>query len=146
MVRRVIIIVGIVAVFAVLAVPVLAGGLPPGGGPAGLVGPTWEWQETVEADGTRIVARTPARYTLQFTREGRALLRADCNSGSGPYTLGASSLEFGAIALTRAFCPDSQDTEFLRGLVGVSGWERDGEELVLKLRADSGQMRFSPAR
>lgn len=114
---------------------------------ASLVGTLWSWQRTLMSDDTRIVADAPGKYTLRFDAGGRVEVRADCNRGSGPYTLDGRRLSFGPIALTRAMCaPGSRDAEFLKGLQNVAGHLFRGAELVLTLKVDSGSMIFAPVR
>jgi heat shock protein HslJ len=108
-----------------------------------LVGPVWAWQETLMSDDARIVPDAPDRYTLQFQPDGRVVVRADCNRGSGTYTLDGNRLTFGPIALTRRQCPaGSRDAAFLKGVINVSGHLFAGPVLVLELQYDSGTMRF----
>jgi heat shock protein HslJ len=108
-----------------------------------LVGPVWAWEETLMSDDTRIVADAPDRYTLQFQPDGRVIVRADCNRGSGTYALNDNRLSFGPIALTRKHCPPgSRDAAFLKGVINVSSHLFAGPALVLELQYDSGTMRF----
>ena len=112
-----------------------------------LTGTVWTWQGTQMSDGARIVPHVPERYTLVFQPGGTVNVVADCNRGSGPYTLNGSALSFGPIALTRMMCPPgSQDAAFLKGLQAVSGQLFRGNDLVLTLAVDSGSMRFTTTR
>lgn len=108
-----------------------------------LVGPVWAWQETLMSDDTRIVPDAPDRYTLQFQADGRVVVLADCNRGSGTYALDGNRLTFGPIALTRKQCPPgSRDAAFLKGVINVVSHLFVGPALVLELQYDSGGMRF----
>jgi heat shock protein HslJ len=105
----------------------------------------WLWQRTAYADGTTVVCSNPGRYTLTFLDNGMYALQADCNQGSGTYTVAGSQLTLQPGPMTRAACPPgSQDTVFLRDLGQVVTYLMDGENLVLSLRLDSGNMVFSP--
>jgi heat shock protein HslJ len=116
-------------------------------GDALLTGTVWRWTETVTSNGTRIKPDAPERYTLEFQPGGKIAVRADCNRGSGSYTLNGAALTFGPIATTRAMCPPgSKDAEFLRGLAAVSGQLFRGNDLVLTLKLDSGSMIFATSR
>jgi len=107
----------------------------------------WTWQGTQMSDDARYLPDAPERYTLEFLPGGRVSIRADCNRGSANYERNGNALGFGPIALTRMMCPPgSRDAEFLQGLSGVSAMLFRGNDLVLTLKADSGSMRFSPAR
>lgn len=112
-----------------------------------LTASVWAWQGTQMSDDTRIVPDDPARYTLEFQPNERVGVRADCNGGSGTYTLDGNRLSFGPIALTRMMCPPgSKDAEYLRGLGQVSGYLFRAGDLVLTLKVDSGSMRFAATR
>lgn len=116
-------------------------------GDAVLTGTVWSWQSTLMSDDARFVPDAPERYTLLFEPGGKVSVRADCNRGSGTYTLNGNALGFGPIALTRMMCaPGSRDAEFLKGLQEVSGHLFRGNDLVLTLKFDSGSMRFATPR
>jgi heat shock protein HslJ len=123
---------------------------PPPLAPAGdalLTGATWSWKETVMSDDKRIRPVAPERYTVLFQPGGAFAVRADCNRGSGSYTLNGAALSFGPMAMTRAMCPpDSMDGEFTKQLGNVSGQLFKGDELVLTLKFDSGSMYFTTTR
>jgi heat shock protein HslJ len=99
-----------------------------------LAGPVWQWTET---------GASPEHYTLQFMDDGRVVVRADCNRGSGRYTADASgNLTLSAIALTKMGCPaGSLDAAFMRDLREVSGYRLEGGTLRLALRG-GGSMTF----
>jgi putative lipoprotein len=105
----------------------------------------WLWQRTSYADGTTIACSDPSKYTLTFLASGTYAVQADCNQGSGAYDATGSQLTLKPGPMTRAACPpDSQDTVFLRDLGQVATYVFEGENLVLNLRTDSGNMVFSP--
>jgi len=118
----------------------------PDGGPAPALSPgIWLWQRTAYADDTTVVCAAPDKYTLAFLDSGIYSVQADCNQGSGAYTVAGSQLTLQPGPMTRAACPPgSQDTVFLRDLGQVVTYVFDGENLVLNLRVDSGNMVFSP--
>ncbi len=109
-----------------------------------LTGTVWRWTETLMRDDTRIRPAAPERYTLEFLADGATRVRADCNTGSGHYeTTAERQLTLGRMAVTRAAClPGSLGEAYLKGLANVSGYQFDGENLVLMLSYDSGTMRF----
>lgn len=116
-------------------------------GDALLTGTVWRWTGTVMSDDTRIMPDAPERYTIAFEPGGKVAVRADCNRGSGSYTLDGGALTLGPIAMTRAMCSaGSKDAEFLRGLGAVSGQLFRGNDLVLTLKFDSGSMAFATTR
>jgi para-nitrobenzyl esterase len=104
---------------------------------------TWQWESLVTPVET-VKPDRPELYTLQFDRSGRVAVRADCNRGSGPYTVSAGRrITFGAMALTRAACPPgSLSDRFVRDVGRVSSYfVRDGA-LFLEMPVDSGTLRF----
>jgi heat shock protein HslJ len=75
--------------------------------------------------------------------DNRLSFQADCNRGSGSYTLSGSQLTLQPGAITLAACPPgSQDSVFIRDLGSVVSYVMNGEQLVLNLRVDSGNMLF----
>jgi heat shock protein HslJ len=110
-----------------------------------LTGVIWLWQRTEYGDGTTVAAPDPSRYTLALTPDGALSLQADCNRGSGQYTVDGSRLTLQPRAITLAICgPGSQDAVFLRDLQRVTSYVLDGESLALNLTMDSGTMYFTP--
>lgn len=118
----------------------------PAGLPAEMLGVTWQWIG-VSGAAEPVSVDTPDRYTITFTAEGRALVRADCNRGSGGFTAGANrGLTLGAIALTRVGCPPgSLEGRYVRELNRISGYRLSGPELDLELSGGAGAMRFRRA-
>lgn len=105
----------------------------------------WLWQRTAYSDGTTIVASDPSKYTLAFLADGRFSILADCNRGTGSYSLARPQLTLRPGPLTLAACgPASQDGVFLRDLQRVASHVFDGELLVLNLQVDGGHMVFAP--
>jgi heat shock protein HslJ len=102
---------------------------PAGGG--------WHWVAGAAAAG--------GLYTIEFSNDGRVLVRADCNRGGGRYTLGPDdTITLSALATTKVACPaGSLDTDFLRQLGEVQRYRFEGDALVLLLRAGGGTLRFS---
>src|SRR5262245_56601324 len=84
---------------------------------ADLVGTVWAWQETALNEGETTKATNPSSYTIEFKDDGTANVKADCNTGSGPYTVDGYNLTIGPLAMTLMACPPaSQDVEFLKDL------------------------------
>ncbi|MAG35399.1 MAG: hypothetical protein CL878_04015 [Dehalococcoidia bacterium] len=113
--------------------------------PPELLGAAWYWQRYEDTAGLRnITVADPAKYTLEFRQDKRYLIRADCNTGSGAFTVEGGSLTLGQGPMTLAACePDSLDTEFLRRLGDVRTYVLVDGELALNLWADAGNMIFS---
>ncbi|HEX2444047.1 MAG TPA: META domain-containing protein [Vicinamibacterales bacterium] len=107
----------------------------------------WELEAILYGDDSKAIPEVPANYTLDFQPDGRVAVRADCNRGSGTYSVSGSQISFGPIALTRMACPPgSIDAKFVRGLTAAVSYMRDGDALVLAMKIDTGTMRFRPAK
>ena len=110
-----------------------------------LVGPTWRWLRSAYGDDTVTTVVDPNRYTVQFRADGSLAIRADCNSVGGTYTQQDSSLTIQLGPSTLVGCPaDSQADTFMRDLSNVATFVMVGDNLVLNLRADAGNMYFEP--
>lgn len=114
--------------------------------PAAATGTVWQWART-ETPPETIEVPAPERYTLELSPNGRLLVRADCNRGTGSYRIGAGTIAFGPIATTRMACPPgSLDARYLSDLQRASGFFVEGGHLFVELPADAGTMRFRPAQ
>jgi heat shock protein HslJ len=109
-----------------------------------LVGVVWEWQDFLGGNGAKTVPDDPSKYTLSFNEDGTFAVRADCNVGSGTYTVNSSSIELKVGPLTRAMCPpESLSDRFLRDLGDTRSFVFRNGELYLALFADAGISRFA---
>lgn len=112
----------------------------------------WEWQAfTDSADGEEsndITVNDPAQYTLELLIDGTYAIQADCNSGSGQFTVDGSSITLEPGPITLAECgPESLYDLFVSRLNEVVTYVFDSDgNLVLNLRADAGNMIFAPAK
>jgi heat shock protein HslJ len=110
-----------------------------------IVGIVWEWQRFDDATGQNdIVVIYPPSYRLELLSDGQFNIKADCNLGSGTYTLEGSSLTLELGPMTLAECgPVSQYDEYISLLGQVATYGRKGDSLILSLTADSGNMTFN---
>ncbi len=105
----------------------------------------WLWQRTEYNNDTTLVVSDPSKYSIALQADGRLSLQADCNRGTGTYTLAGPQITLVPGAMTLAACaPGSQDTVFLRELRDVVTYVFDGQNLVLNLKIDGGNMIFAP--
>jgi heat shock protein HslJ len=112
---------------------------------AAVLGQTWAWQSTKGPQGPPQTPNAGATYTVKFNLDGTLHLVADCNSGSGTYTLSGTALTITVGAMTRAACPPgSMSDTFVQQLGQVSDYAIEGELLNLTL-ADGSTMSFAPA-
>lgn len=131
-------------VFGCAGIPKI--GWPPGSPkpwiPGGMIGIIWQWTEIHEPDGQSAVAH-PEKYTLVFHPDGTFTLKADCNSGSGTYTVEGDRLTLELQALTEAYCgPESLHDVYLAMLDAVNRLSIENGRLILTLKDGAGKMVF----
>jgi len=104
----------------------------------------WKLQRIERSGGDAIVVQEPERYTLEFLAGGRVAIRADCNRGSGAFTLGESTLSFGAIATTRAACPpESLSDRYLQYLGAATSYRLVEGRLVIGTKTNGENLVFA---
>lgn len=110
---------------------------------AELGGPIWKWVKTTYNNGSVVTAPDPNKYTLTFKMDqGRFLFVADCNNGSGSFTLNGQQLAMTVEGMTRAYCPPPSD-DYIMQLGQVASYAITGNTLSLMLKSDSGTMTFT---
>ncbi len=80
--------------------------------------------------------------------EGRISGSNGCNDYSAEYTLDGASLELGPITKTQMACQpaaDAVEASFDAALANVTGWQIEGEDLILDLDEGGEPLRFAPA-
>lgn len=137
--------------FFPLAAFLAAGMVQADGNP--LAGTAWQLnaiQSMDDAQGTTRVAE-PDRFTLAFGRDGRAVLRLDCNRGTASWKAtpgaggGSGQIAFGPVAGTRALCPPPHlDERIVRDLPYVRSYLLKDGNLYLSLMADGGIYEWHP--
>jgi heat shock protein HslJ len=101
-------------------------------GPSSIMEVTWKLQTIELAGSAAITVPNPDEYTLRLEDDGRANVRADCNTCSGSYTLNGSALSFSNMACTLIACaPPSLDTNYAQALQNVRTATVDGSQLVV---------------
>ncbi len=115
------------------------------GAEASIVGVPWEWVESLYGDDSVITVTVPSSYVITLQPDGAVALTVDCNLGGGTYTLDGSQLTLDVAVLTRVACPEGTlSNEFIRDLNSAATYVMDGENLVINLFADAGNMVFRP--
>ncbi len=110
-------------------------------GPA-LTDVLWAWNELIEPDGQSFIIN-PDSYTLKFFPDGSINIVADCNSGSGTYTLDGNAMTIQVGAWTQALCSDeSLHDQFLQYLSQVVGYNLGDGYLSLILAEEAGSLGF----
>lgn len=98
-----------------------------------LPGINWQWIDLTEG-GVTTAIENPDRYTLALLDDGSYVFVADCNRGSGGYTLDGATLTLGPAATTLAACgPGSLSDTFIGYLGRVTEYGFDGDNLLLTL-------------
>jgi heat shock protein HslJ len=112
-----------------------------------LVGTRWHWARTLLRDGSERLPANAAAYVLDFQRDGRLAVRADCNTGTGTYTIDGATLALGTLTSMQTVCPGTSLSEVFLQQLQSSGpvHLRDGK-LLINLKNDAGTMEFVPAR
>ncbi len=110
-----------------------------------LVGVVWVWVEFLENNDTVTRPNMPANYTLEFLPDGQVTLQADCNRANGTYTVKGSQLEIEIMTTTLAACPEgSLGDEYIQLLNDAVAFIREGEQLFIDIKFDTGSMKFLP--
>lgn len=116
------------------------------GTPQSITDATWQWV-SFTTPVEQITVDAPDRYTILFGQDGRVAVRADCNRGTGRYTVTDDRrITISPLALTRAMCPEgSLSDRYGRELARAAIYfMRDGD-LYIELPMDSGTLRFRRA-
>ena len=115
---------------------------PVGNITAPFVNATWRW---IGRSGSETIqVPNPNQYTIAFNKTGTYALKADCNVGSGNYTLDGTKLRINQGALTRAYCGDaSLDRTYLASLGRVTSYVMDANgRLVLIMISPNERLIF----
>jgi len=108
-----------------------------------VLGVTWEWIGMMSASEQTEV-NAPARYTVQFDRDGFASVVADCNRGQANYFLpAAGQIAIHGISLTKVGCPaGSMGTRFVSQLELVRTYGLADGNLILQMPGETGALVF----
>ncbi len=113
-----------------------------------IVDVVWRWERFEDTRGSSwdVTVADPHKYTLRLLPGGTFQVKADCNTGSGSYTLARSSITLKLEILTRAACPpESLSNTFLTRLGEVVTYVLHEGKLFLNLKIDGGNMVFANA-
>lgn len=110
---------------------------------------TWQWtamQETVPASQSMVPPSDVGKYTIKFSTDGTAEIKADCNGVGATYTTSDSNLTITLGAGTLMYCGDtSLDQIYLTSLAKVNSYTIDSGGLHLNFANDGGKMDFQAA-
>ncbi|WP_135611581.1 META domain-containing protein [Methanococcoides sp. AM1] len=109
-----------------------------------IIGIQWQWSGLTETlPASQSVVPDPENYTLAFKSDGTYSIKADCNIGSGGYTLEGNELTLAPGPITLAYCgPDSLDTQYLSLLSNVTTVSMENDQLVLGVGENGDRMLF----
>jgi heat shock protein HslJ len=139
--------------WTILGAILVAQNLPTVGGKAGpmtksalppeILGVTWKWTKLI-TPAEQVAPKAPERYTLTMHPDGHAAVRADCNSGSGPYAAsGDRQITIGPLKVTRRMCFDApMDSRFVEALGRATTWSLREGRLYLEQPAGAGTLEF----
>ena len=97
---------------------------------APFVGANWRWVGT--SGSSTVTVTNPSQYTIAFNATGTYALKADCNVGTGDYTLNGTKLNIKQGALTKAYCGDSSlDRTYLASLYRVTSYVMDSQDRLV---------------
>ncbi|WP_218146685.1 META domain-containing protein [Methanolobus profundi] len=104
----------------------------------------WQWSGLIETEpASQFVVPDPENYTLIFNSDGTYSLKADCNIGSGSYTLEKSDLTLSPGPMTLMYCgSDSLDSQYLSLLNNVATITIENDQLVLGTGENGDRMLF----
>jgi heat shock protein HslJ len=106
----------------------------------------WQWtgfQNSKTPENLTLVPK-PENYTLSFFSDGIYYIKADCNSGSGNYTLKENNLSFSPATMTLIACgPGSMDSEYLSLLSGEKSTSFENNQLILYSKETGIKMFFT---
>ena len=104
----------------------------------------WQLVRFEYMSGKTVNEDQPDRYTLEFLSDGKVRVKADCNSGTGTYTVSGDRLAIENVGLTKMACAaGSPSDQFVQGLSNAISYVLDGAELTISMRYDAGEMVFA---
>ncbi len=109
-----------------------------------LAGTAWRLVEIQSMDDTVRRPTDRALYTLELGKDGTAVVQADCNRATGPWSSeSAGQLAFGLMAATQAMCgPGSLHDVYLRQFGWVRSYVLQDGHLFLATMADGSILEF----
>lgn len=110
---------------------------------APFVNSTYRW--IARAGSQSISVPSPDRYTIRFNKNGTYAIRADCNNGTGNFTVNATKVKVSPANLTKTFCGDaSLDKTYTTALGQVTGYEMDAQgRLILIMVSPNERLTFT---
>lgn len=104
----------------------------------------WQWTsfQSFDTPEYQRMVPDPENYTLSFFPDGTYHIKADCNNGSGNYTLEGNNLTLGPAAITLMACGPDMDSEYLSLLSRVETVALEDRQLILYSETEGERMFF----
>jgi len=104
----------------------------------------WLWTTLTQTDpASQSVIADPEFYNVVFKSGGELLYRADCNNGSGSYTLNGDQISISLGQATLVECGEaSLSSQFIALLTSAATYSFESDALVLGLKDNAGTMGF----
>lgn len=83
---------------------------------------TWYWSHVEDATGVMFTPKKQGVFKMQFT-PSRMSSATDCNTVGGSYRIDSNSLTFGPLMSTMMYCPDSEESLYVKFLTGVASFQ-----------------------
>lgn len=107
-----------------------------------LVDTSWTWLYTELKGGDRIPAPSGDRFVLGFEADGRMSSLTDCNTVSGSYLVDGNEISFEQMIMTKMFCQNSMESDYVNQLSSVVSYVIEGGLLEMRLEDEGGVMVF----
>lgn len=104
----------------------------------------WLWTSLIETDpASQSAIPDPENYSVVFLTSGTLNFIADCNTGSGSYSISGNQISISIELSTQAQCPEgSLSTQFVTLLGEAATYRFDSGSLFLDLVDNTGTMGF----
>jgi heat shock protein HslJ len=102
----------------------------------------WQLQAFQLNDGTVVQVSDPDNYTIEFTAQGQAHVKADCNRCNGPYQTDGDAVTIQTMACTLAACPPDSFHDRYTAALGTA-WSFVRADDALAINYQGGTMQFS---
>jgi heat shock protein HslJ len=107
----------------------------------------WQLTEMYYFNDAAVKPYNPSGYMLQLFHNGTVLVKADCNRGTGMFVLVGKKLTFQKVGYTREIClPGSLSEQYMKALEATISCMIRDEYLFIYSTADSGVLKFAPAK
>ena len=107
-----------------------------------LVGTSWYLQDFKTDTGALVAVTNPRDYTLAFAPDGHMTIRADCNSGTGSYSVDGGNISIKVLEMSQATCnPSSLWQQYLNALTQATTYQQTSGTLTFNV-PPKGELRF----